>query len=279
MRLARRTFIRQVGPMKWGARTAMLQFRKRVLRRDTRLLLPTGLRIVLPRSSQSAAEVYVTNADIDWGAEALFASFADPHRDFLDIGAHIGYYSAYLSPRVRRAYAFEPDLRSAPWLRVNAGIAGNVDVIEMAVSSRDGVAPLHVGGGSAIARLDWETGDPTVDVPTVRIDTFCMTHPGVDPALVKTDVEGHDLEALRGMTSTVARSAPLILTECGSHEGLVALCDEWGYTIFAFVRDRESMVVTFRRMGRGDFQKFWFKMLFAVPPHLEAALAARLTAA
>lgn len=67
-------FIRQIGPLKWLHRYARRQFEKRILRRDSRLKLPTGLTINLPRWSRSATEVYVTNADMDWGAEALFAN-------------------------------------------------------------------------------------------------------------------------------------------------------------------------------------------------------------
>jgi FkbM family methyltransferase len=271
-----RDFVRQVGFVKWAARFALLQFRKRVLKRDSRLTLPTGVTIELPRQSQSATEVFVTNADIDWGAEALFARFADPERDFLDIGAHIGYYAAYLSPRVRRVYAFEPDPRNLPGVRANARITGNVEVVAAAVSSRDGVAALHVGRGSALTTLEGDGTGVTVNVPVMRIDTFCAARPEVRVALVKTDIEGHDLEALRGMAGTVARDQPLILTECSSHDELDALCREWRYTIFAFTRDRRTFGVSLRRMAGADFTACWFKMLFLVPARLDAAFAAEI---
>jgi FkbM family methyltransferase len=271
-----RDFVRQVGFVRWATRFARLQFRKRVLGRDSRLTLPTGLTIELPRHSGSATEVYVTNADIDWGAEALFTRFADPARDLLDIGAHIGYYAAYLAPRVRRVYAFEPDPRNLPSVRANAALAGNIEVVAAAVSSRDGVAPLHVGRGSALTSLESDGTGVTVEVPVMRIDTFCAAHPEIRVALVKTDIEGHDLEALRGMAQTVTRDQPLILTECNSHQALVLLCREWRYTIFAFTRDRRTMAVSFQRMAGADFTDCWFKMLFLVPAHLEAAIAAQV---
>ena len=87
-------FVRQVGILPWALRYTKGQFYKRILRRDCQLRLPTGNLISLPRQSASATEVYVTNADVDWGAEALLARFADSKRDFLDIGSRIGYYAA-----------------------------------------------------------------------------------------------------------------------------------------------------------------------------------------
>jgi len=264
-------FIRQVGTWRWLWRTANLQLHKRVLRQDLHATLPTGLRIRLPRESQSASEVFVTGANIDWGAEALLARLADPDRDFLDIGAHIGYYSMYLSPLVRRAFAFEPDPRNLKHLRENARSANNVEVIAAAVSSKDAVVKLHIGAGSAISSLNPMPG-ATVDVPALRIDSFCARRPSIDPAIVKTDVEGHDLEVLRGMAGLIRRSAPVILTECSSHDEMTDLCDDWRYTMFAFVCDPASMAVSFRRLGPGDHRHHWLKMTLLSPPHLTQEL-------
>ncbi len=79
------TFVRQVGFVPWALRYSTRQFQKRILRRDSRLRLPTGGWITLPRQSASATEVYVTNANIDWGAEALFARFASRDRNTLRV--------------------------------------------------------------------------------------------------------------------------------------------------------------------------------------------------
>jgi FkbM family methyltransferase len=258
-------FIRQVGLFRWLKRYTWLQFAKRVLRRDTRMLLPTGSRIVLPRQSQSATEVYVTTANTDWGSEALFAQFADRNRDFIDVGAHIGYYSAYLSPLIRRGYAFEPDPRNIPFLQINARLAGNIDIVQMAVSSQSGHRQLQVGGESAVSSLEG-TGRKTIDTPVITIDDFMAARPTIDAALIKTDLEGHDLEALRGMRATVERCRPLILTECNNSAALLNLCIEWRYSIFAYRRDRRTLKLNFQQLSSAEeLQESWYKMLFLVP--------------
>jgi FkbM family methyltransferase len=265
-----KAFIRQVGSSKWVYRYARRQFDKRILRRDSRLRLPTGLTINLPRWSSSATEVFLTNADIDWGAEALFSKFGDPKRDFLDIGAHIGYYSLYLSPLIRTAIAFEPDPRNIPGLELNAKLAHNVDVMRMAVSSSWGVGRLHVGRSSAASTLEIRD-DESIEVALTTVDDFTSSHPGIDVALMKTDIEGHDLDALQGAAKTVMRWQPLILTECNRSE-LWGLCRDWGYAIFAFTRDRTTFKKDFRRMAAEDLSNRWYKMLFLVPHRLEKAL-------
>jgi FkbM family methyltransferase len=261
------TFIRQVGPLKWARRYARRAFDKRVLHRDSRLRLPTGLTINLPCQSASATEVFVTNADIDWGAEALFAKVADPHRDFLDVGAHIGYYSMYLSPLVRTAYAFEPDPRNISDLKSNASRSRNIEVVPVAISSRTGVGCLRVARSSSLSSLEGADCDG-LEVALTTIDDFIAARPGIDAALIKTDIEGHDLAALQGMTRTVARCQPLILTECNRIE-LWSLCEEWSYCIFAFTCDRATLKMAFRRMSREDARNRWYKMLFLVPRRLE----------
>jgi hypothetical protein len=110
-------FIRGVGATNWLYRTLIRQIAKRVLRRGISIRLPTGLRMKIPMRSPHGTEVFITRANTDWGAEALFCRFADADRDFCDIGSNIGYYSLYLSPCVRKIFAFEPDSRNFTGLR------------------------------------------------------------------------------------------------------------------------------------------------------------------
>jgi FkbM family methyltransferase len=232
--------------------------------------------MILPRHSGNSSEVYVTNGDIDWGAEALFAEFADPTRDFLDIGAHFGYYSSYLSNRVRRVYAFEPDVRNIPSLRQNASLAQNVEVVEMAVSSTDGEAKFYSGATSEISSLvkgSKEGSFNTVKVTTV--DNFVAARAQINVALIKIDAEDHDLEVLRGMEKVVARDQPLIIAECDYDPELREVCARWNYRVFGFMRDRSSLKTSFVEFSFEASEKFWYKMLFLVPPHLGAAFSER----
>ncbi|HVB81196.1 MAG TPA: FkbM family methyltransferase [Candidatus Binataceae bacterium] len=269
-----REFIRQVGPLRWAARTAQRQFAKRVLKRDSRLRLPTGLMMTLPRASASATEVLLTNANVDWGAEALFAQFAERGRDALDIGAHVGYYALYLAPLVRRVYAFEPDPRNFEGLERNAVVAGNVEIVRQAVSSRTGRARLALGTNSSVSSLGG-AGGSAIEVPVTTIDDFLAARPEIDPALIKTDMEGHDLEGLRGTIRTIGRFQPLILTECGGTVELSSFCTALDYSIFSFVRDRATYATALRRLDALDLETLWYKMLFLVPPRLVPAFMAR----
>jgi len=262
--------IREVGAFRWMLRNGSFQFRKRILKRDSSLRLPTGMTIVLPWQSATSTEVYVTNANVDWGAEAIFARFSDRQRDFLDVGSHIGYYAAYLAPRVRRVYAFEPDARNFPALYENARLAKNIEVVEMAISSREGIADFFCAGGSSLGSLN-NVGGAITRVPATKIDTFVAGHSGIDVGLVKIDIEGHDLEALRGMDATVTIFQPLILTECVLSAELADLCLRWRYRIFAVTQNRRTRRTKFVELNASDVGRYCCKMLFLVPGILETA--------
>lgn len=271
-------FVRYVGPVRWLARTLERQIYKRILRRDQHLQLPTGLRITLPRTSKFGSEVLLTRANVDLGAEALLAEFAAESRDTLDIGAHIGYYSLYLAPVSRFVAAFEPDPRNLAVLRLNAAVAENVEVVPLIVSDRVGMRHFEPGISGETSRVALTGGD--LKVPAVTVDAFVESR-ALDPAVIKIDVEGHDLAVIRGAENTLRRHNPLVLTEfSGEHdrrnelEELHALCCKLGYQIFGFVhRAAWAGGVELRRVDTGHATEA--KMLFLVPRPLAAAFARR----
>jgi FkbM family methyltransferase len=265
-------FVRQVGFGRWFVRYGTLQFRKRVLRLDTSLRLPTGAKLTLPRHQPTSSEAYVTNGNVDWGAEEIFARFADPARDFLDIGAYIGYYALYLAPVVRRVYAFEPSPRNHPHLLRNANNTDNIEVVQMAVSSHGGEADFFDGGGHSVGSLE-NVGGEVIKVRITSVDSFLQSHPKINPCLIKTDIEGHDLTALKGMQMAASKFQPLMLTECGLSEELILLCSSWNYKIFATLRDRHTNATKFRELTSKDVNDCWHKMLFLVPSALQTTFA------
>jgi FkbM family methyltransferase len=263
-----RVFIMHVGVVQWCTRTAVRQFTKRVLRRDLSMTLPTGLQMRLPRDSRFGTEAFVTNANVDLGAEALFARLADPRRDFLDVGANIGYYSLYLSPCVRKVYAFEPDTRSLAALRYNAGMAGNVQVVPVAVTDVSGTVSFDVRGSAEYAHIGTRG---RVQVAATTVDAFTATT-GLDVGQIKIDVEGHDLCVLRGAGKTIREGQPLVLTEFSQRSEsindpneLYSLCAGVGYRIygFAYSADGDPSSTRLREMRQGDGRVS--KMLFLVP--------------
>jgi FkbM family methyltransferase len=90
----------------------------------------------MPRENLFSSDLFVTICDMDWGAEGLPARHLERDGIFLDIGAHMGYYS----PLVKAVYAFEPDPRAQAWLTKNLSPYPSASIVPIAVGARSGRA-------------------------------------------------------------------------------------------------------------------------------------------
>ena len=161
-----------------------------------------------------------------------------PGMVILDVGAHVGYYTrlfAALTGASGRVIAFEPHPRTHKVLQDNLRRLSNVTALQVAVAEEAGTAELYdylmmSASGSlhydeSIAALQQaqmnesdvaprRQGDFEMQkyrVETVTIDQ-CLREMGIGQAdLVKMDIEGAEMGALRGMKRTVAGSPGLSL--------------------------------------------------------------------
>lgn len=142
----------------------------------------------------------------------------------LDIGAHKGAFTYWMRRAVGaggRVISFEPQPELALRLERLAGELGwsNVTVEARALSSGEGTAALHVprGGPGPGASLEAAIADPEgerIDVPLTSLDAYFSGKSVTRLALIKCDVEGHELDVFRGAARLLAEHRPALLFEC-----------------------------------------------------------------
>jgi FkbM family methyltransferase len=139
----------------------------------------------------------------------------EPGQRVIDIGASVGVYTHALHRRGALVEAFEPQPSCLETLRAYAAAHSQVRVYPVALGSKKGRATLHVpviagrllSAGASLAKPQEASERISVDVHT--LDSYEFS----DVALIKIDVEGAELDVLRGAAKTIARSKPVLLVE------------------------------------------------------------------
>jgi len=124
---------------------------------------------------------------------------------FLDVGANFGRYSCTVGRWFPTAEVvpIEPNPAVVDTLRDNLSKnAVNTEVYEYALSDYSGKAQLQVSDEPARTRLTEEDGDNTVR--TIRGDQLFSDHQIDVPTVVKIDVEGAEVAAIRGLENTLS---------------------------------------------------------------------------
>jgi len=167
--------------------------------------------------SQLGALLGTTEPELQRRLSALL----EPGQVLFDVGANIGFFSllgASLVGADGSVYAFDPVPDHAEAIRHNLALNDirNVTVIEKAVADRADRARLLVPPESTGARLDRRAPGPresSLDVEVVTLDELVDSDVIRPPDVVKIDVEGAEVEVVRGMARTLARHRPIVLCE------------------------------------------------------------------
>jgi FkbM family methyltransferase len=165
----------------------------------------------------------------NWIHDVIRAIYQYRTGTFVDGGANIGkiLISLFLFDRSIPYIAFEPNINCCFY--VSRLIAENRlpshFVFPVGLSDQAGVATLSFGEDfdvSATAVDDLRQASPdrrSTKIVVERGDRFLT---GEKVAVVKLDIEGGELAALRGMSETIATSRPVMMIEILDFEGLLA---------------------------------------------------------
>ena len=144
----------------------------------------------------------------------ILKTLITPGKAAVDVGAHIGIYTWFLSRYCDYVHAFEPHPES--FKRLKGGALGNVALYNIALSDKTGNAELFVSTSeeedTALGTMNDLNLDARVKkyvIHTATLDSFNLKNIG----FIKIDVEGHEAAVLEGGIQTIARERPVILVE------------------------------------------------------------------
>lgn len=136
---------------------------------------------------------------------------------FYDVGANVGLYACFLSHIVDQTVAFEPHPANIQRLEENIELnnLSNVIVRREALSDTNGTAELAVSGGGIAGEgrhsLQTDSTGDTIEVESVRGDELLDDLPS--PDVLKIDVEGAEMQVLRGFQNALGDDCRLCYVE------------------------------------------------------------------
>ncbi len=246
--------------LSWLARRATVEVVLPTPDGELRFRCPNALTL------RRAYTLYVKEAGtIDWLNQAL-----QPGDVFLDIGANIGVYTLYAAQRVGpsgHVYAVEPHLPNAVALMENLvvnALGERVSLLTCALAEAPRPARFDYGQwrtGSSRSQLAGSADHPGLPATsTSRLselklaqtaDSLVAAGAIRSPQVVKIDVDGTELEILRGMRAMLTgKDRPRTLqVECmpDNAHAIEALLGECGYAL----RHRHATMAGTKRLATG----------------------------
>lgn len=142
------------------------------------------------------------------GERRTVSSFVDeiePDDIVYDIGANVGTYSCFAikSLVTGMLVAFEPNDRNYERLKENLSLNANENwaALKYALSDKDGTTTFDVGGSTVGVGTHSLSENGAATVEQRRIETLIEQDEIPPPSVVKMDIEGAELLALRGFSN------------------------------------------------------------------------------
>jgi FkbM family methyltransferase len=195
------------------------------LRKRVNLVWGEPINIVYPDSTSIEIDRYGCYEE---GLTKMVLNRVGPGMTFLDVGAHIGYYTMLASRLVGESgqvHSFEPTPSTFNILRTNAGSKRNVRLNQMALSSSSGEITIfdygveYMGSNSRYAaRIDKASVSrltpKAMVVAASSLDDY-VEGLGITPNFVKIDAESSEYEILEGMSQVLESARPIVSVEVG----------------------------------------------------------------
>jgi FkbM family methyltransferase len=187
---------------------------------------------------------------------------------FIDVGANIGYYACLMRSLEKLVVAVEPSRQNLDQLFAN--LAENhwtdVEVLPLGLAAKPGILKIYGGGTAASLIPNWagQSGVLHETIPVNTLDNMLGTRFRGRRLLVKIDVEGVELDVLRGAEQTLALSpSPRWLIEICFTENYPGGCNPDFGKVFELLRGRGysaySVEAGLRPVTAGDIDRWLAK--------------------
>jgi len=169
----------------------------------------------------------------------------------IDVGGYIGYFSLRYRHRFDHIYVFEPFPANADALARNIALnqaEQSVTLVRAGVAATAGIRSFYLQENDTHSLVQGSKSH-RIEINVVTLDGFVASQ-NIDPdqiRLIKIDVEGAELDVLKGAASVLKKGRPQIVTEANTEEDR--------RKVASFLAD-----LGYRGTGTTDKRNFWYSV-------------------
>ncbi len=174
----------------------------------------------------------------------LLERFIEPGTDSIDVGVYRGVYSYEMSKYSKNVHSFEPNPIIFEYINKNLKkIINNIFLYNYALSNKNQVIDLKVPIRNDKYNREnfeefYELGRATIHQENTfkRYEKFQITSKKIDEfnfknniSFIKIDVEGHELEVIKGGEKIISKNKPILLVEIEERHSQSKVSDTINY--------------------------------------------------
>ena len=145
---------------------------------------------------------------------SLISNLVKNTQNSIDIGANLGLFTFFMSRASKHVFAFEPN--PYPLENLKGLVDSNVTVLPIALGNNDGPLEIKIphhrkgwsSNGASLASKEINDGK-IIKIQCRKLDSLNIENIG----LIKIDVEGFEIEVIRGAKDTILKNKPVMIIE------------------------------------------------------------------
>ncbi|WP_392534646.1 FkbM family methyltransferase [Nostoc sp. C117] len=222
------------------------QFYKRLTRRYLDIQIIPGVKIRCHPDGYSAATALYCGL-YDYDEMNFLLRYLRTGDSFIDIGANVGIYTLLAASKIKSGsiYSFEALPKNYTRLKENLTLNQfrQVQPYAIAISDFTGNTALNLAEGDSMPFITSDVTKNTITVPTDTLDNLLPIEIISELTLVKMDIEGAELLAMKGAISLLKQQRPHVwimeINDAVKNFGyqkqdIVNLLQEYGYGLYTY---------------------------------------------
>ena len=166
---------------------------------------------------------------------SLISNLVKNNQNSIDIGANLGLFTFFMSRASKHVFAFEPN--PYPLENLKDLVDSNVTILPIALGNNDGPVEIKIphhrkgwsSNGASLASKEINDGK-IINIQCRKLDSLNIENIG----LIKIDVEGFEIEVIRGAKDTILKNKPVMIIEneivhTKDTNELFTIMNEFGY--------------------------------------------------